>query len=163
MLSNFSFTLGRSECGMRRGVYKRTGTASSLSGIWYSCQISQRPLKSLGYSALKSGTFSTLCTSGAGLSSRSACIAGFDRRLFACLDMTYTFSLCVLPVAWRVASVIWPLKRWDSFTFPGPWNSDLKKNEVKCIENWIVSWILHQFACFEALVSCSVVGCMFFR
>ena len=106
MRSNFSFTLGRSGCGTRRGVYKYTGTASCLSGIRYSCPISPRPLKSLGYYALKSGTFSTLCTSAAGVSSRSACIACFDRRLLAWLDMTYTFSLWLLPAAWRVALVI---------------------------------------------------------
>ena len=97
MLSSFSFTLGRSGCGTRRGVYKHTGTASCLSGIRYFCTISPRPLKSLGYSARKSGTFSTLCTSAAGVSSRSACIAGFDRRLFTWLDMTHTFSLWLLP------------------------------------------------------------------
>ena len=64
MLSSFSFTLGRSGCGTRRGVYKHTETASCLSGIRYSCPISPRPLQSLGYSAWKSGTFSTLCTWG---------------------------------------------------------------------------------------------------
>ena len=65
ILSNFSFTLGRSGYGTRRGVYKHTGAAFPLSGFRYSCTISPRPLKSLGYSALKSGTFPTLCMSGA--------------------------------------------------------------------------------------------------
>ena len=88
MLSKFLFTLGRSGCGTRRGVHRHTGTAFSLSGFCYSCPISPRPLKSLGYSALKSGTFSTLCTSGTGVGSWSACIAGFDRWLFAWLVMT---------------------------------------------------------------------------
>ena len=106
ILSNSSFSLGRSGCGTRNGVCKHTGTAYCLSGIRYSCPISPRPLKSLGYSALKSGTFSTLRTWEAGLSSRSAYIAGFDRRLFAWLDMTYMFSLWLLPAAWRVALVI---------------------------------------------------------
>ena len=106
MLSNFSFTLGRSGGGTRRGVYKHTGTAFSLNGIRYSCPISPRPLKSLGYSTLKSGTFLTLCTSGASVSNWSACIAGLDRRLFAWLVMMYTFSLWLLPPALRVAFVI---------------------------------------------------------
>ena len=106
MLSNFSFTFGRSGCGTRRGVYKHTGTVFSLSGIGYSCSISPRRLKSLGYSALKSGTFSTLCTSGAGVGNWSACIAGLDRRLFAWLVMTYRFSLWLLPPVFRVAFVI---------------------------------------------------------
>ena len=106
MLSNFSFTLGRSGCGTCHGVYKHTGTAFSLSGIRYSCPISPRPLKSLGYSTLKSGTFSTLCSSGAGVSNWSACIAGLDRRLFAWLVMTYTFFLWLRPPALRVVFVI---------------------------------------------------------
>ena len=106
MLSNFSFTLGRSGRDTRCDVFNHTGTASCMSGIRYSCPISPRPLKSMGYSALKSGTFSALCTSGAGVSSWSACITGFDRRLFAWLDMRYTFSLWLLPAAWRVALMI---------------------------------------------------------
>ena len=65
-----------------------------------------KAFKEFGVFCSEVRNFLTLCTSGAGVSSKSACIAGFDRRLVAWLDMTYMFSLCVLPVAWRVAFVI---------------------------------------------------------
>ena len=68
--------------------------------------------------------------------------------------MKYMFSLWLLPVAWRVALVIFPFKRWDSFVFPGPRNSLSIGSSLSSLYGHWLLWPLNRYQAWTRKSCC---------